>query len=109
MCFEFLVLLVNNLLALAPNLLSMASNLSERTSNFDCFDCFAVLFLVTNLPAMASQPAFDGLKPKCDGLQLLRIVLLRPFFNLGWRVAPHSCQYAYQEVCVCATLCFKEF
>ena len=71
----------------------MASNLSERTSNFDCFDCFAVLFLVTNLLAMAPQPAFDGLQPKSDGLQLLCLVLLKPFLNLGWRVAPLSVQY----------------
>ena len=44
---------------------------------------------------MASQPAFDGLQPKSDDLQLLHLVLLRALFNLGWRVAPQSNQYAY--------------
>ena len=59
----------------------MASNLRARTSNF------AVSFLVTNLLAMAPQPAFNGLQPKSDHLQLTCFVLLRPLFYLGCRVA----------------------
>ena len=43
-------------------------------------DCFAVLFLVTNLLAMAPQPAFDGLQPKSDDLQLSCLILLRLLF-----------------------------
>ena len=36
---------------------------------------------------MAPQPAFDGLQPKSDDLQLSCLALLRLLFNLGWRVA----------------------
>ena len=64
----FLVFLVTNLRAMAPQTGSMASNLRARTSNFDCF---AVSLLVTNLLAMALQPAFDGLQPKRDDLHSL--------------------------------------
>ena len=47
---------------------STASNLRAKTSNFDRF---AVLwFRVSNLLAMAPQPAFDGLQPKSEDLQL---------------------------------------
>ena len=57
-----------HLLARAPNLPSTASNLRAKTSNFDRF---AVLwFRVSNLLAMAPQPAFDGLQPKSEDLQL---------------------------------------
>ena len=53
---------------MAPNLPSTASNLRAKTSNFDRF---AVLcFHVSNLLAMAPQPAFDGLQPKSEDLQL---------------------------------------
>ena len=53
---------------MAPNLPSTASSLRAKTSNFDRF---AVLWLrVSNLLAMASQPAFDGLQPKSEDLQL---------------------------------------
>ena len=53
---------------MAPNLPSTASNLRAKTSNFDRF---AVLwFRVSNLLAMAPQPAFNGLQPKSEDLQL---------------------------------------
>ena len=66
-CLVCLVFLVTNLLAMALNLPSMASNLRARTSNFDGF---TISILVANLLAMAPQPAFDGLQPKSEGLQL---------------------------------------
>ena len=52
---------------------------------------------------MAPQPAFDGLQPKSDDLQLSCLVLLRLLFKLGWRVATATETVRNSiSVCVCA-------
>ena len=66
-----------HLLARAPNLPSTTSNLRAKTSNFDRFavlwfrvsNLLSCGFRVSNLLAMAPQPAFDGLQPKSEDLQ----------------------------------------
>ena len=51
---------------------------------------------------MAPQPAFDGLQPKSDDLQLSCLVLLRLLFKLGWRVATATETVRNSiSVCVC--------
>ena len=102
-CLALLVFLVTDLLAMPPHLVSMASNLRARLSNFDCF---SVSFLVTNLLAMAPQPALDGPQPKSDDLQLTCFVLLKPFSPPGFRVACGN--QIRTRVNKCVNFCFQD-